>query len=144
MAAVTMTLEEKVYAMLTEQSPEGPIAACSNRIDVEGSHLTSWENDLRDWGMVYGFAYGVARAENPWQPEALAIGEALNAARAAFARWGGPIASRPDGQAVAAAAQAVQFAYSYANRDGAIAKSDPDLHAALGRLFAAIGDGEAC
>jgi hypothetical protein len=53
----------------------------------DGEYLTEFEQDCRDWGLAFGFAYGVARGEDPFESNDDVLARALLAAEDAFARW---------------------------------------------------------
>lgn len=53
----------------------------------EDECLTMFELDLIDWGLTVGLAYGVARAEDPFERVQSVVERAAQAARAAYARW---------------------------------------------------------
>jgi hypothetical protein len=50
-------------------------------------HLTEFEADLLDWGLIYGAAWGIARSEDPFESPRDLADRALEAARAEWARW---------------------------------------------------------
>lgn len=69
---------------------------------------------MREWGLVYGLALGMLLSEHPDADEAereQLAGRALDAARAAFMRWCGGIAPRPN---VASTVDAVLMAWEAA------------------------------
>jgi hypothetical protein len=86
-----MTLTEKVYGVITANRGAGP----DNTTNVlhqfprtGGGDLSQFELDCVDWGFTFGLAYGIARAEDPFEPNASVCERALEAARAAYTRWG--------------------------------------------------------
>lgn len=91
--AMTLTLAEKVYNTVAAERATGTKGA------MEGAHtfphtppdssLTSFELDCLDWGLVYGIAYGIARGEEPYELDTSVTDRALEAARAAYAKWAG-------------------------------------------------------
>lgn len=58
------------------------------------SHLGAFERDLLDWGSLFGFAYALARQENPWEPAASVAKRARETAWPVYLDWSGPIADR--------------------------------------------------
>jgi hypothetical protein len=53
--------------------------------------LSEFEKDIRDWGFVYGLAFGVAVAKWPAEPHAETARLAFGAALMVHVRWGGEI-----------------------------------------------------
>ena len=43
--------------------------------------------DLRDWGMTFGLAYGIARGEDPYESNESVAQRALDAARMVWKGW---------------------------------------------------------
>ena len=85
------SLTDKVSSVLSQDPPKGEDSALDG-LRVYPRHsdgLSEFEFDCRDWGFVFGVAYGVARSENPFEPNDELIERALLAARDAYARWGG-------------------------------------------------------
>ncbi len=88
----TLTLTEKVYGALAADHGSGAwdVHRASARYPKHsGDGLTSFELECRDWGLAFGIAYGIARGEDPFEPEERVCERAMTAARDAFARWGG-------------------------------------------------------
>jgi hypothetical protein len=54
-----------------------------------GKNLSEFESECRDWGFVYGLAYGMARGEDPYESTGSVSIRAMGAAIEAFKRWGG-------------------------------------------------------
>jgi hypothetical protein len=87
-----MTLTDRLYQVLAEVGSDvgHPVNVMHRFPGVpEDEVLTAFELDCKDWGFVYGMAYGIARSEDPWEADGQAAERALVAARDAFARWGG-------------------------------------------------------
>jgi hypothetical protein len=84
-----MTLTEKVYAVLGQEQSHGEAALATANRYPKGDALTELDLDCRDWGFVFGFAYGIARGEDTYEPEASVLDRAEAAARDAYARWAG-------------------------------------------------------
>lgn len=98
MPTMTMSLEAKLRAVLAvDDTGDGPTSVCSKRPGWHNLTLSNFEMDLRDWGMYFGIAFGIARGEEPFEAaESVAI-------RAAEAAWpifcelnGGFSRGRPD------------------------------------------------
>jgi hypothetical protein len=62
--------------------------------EPSGSRATRREEDMRLWGMTYGIALGLQIGADPESDLDTAAEDALDAARAAYARWAPPIAQR--------------------------------------------------
>jgi len=60
-----------------------------------GPQALAFEDDIRDWGLIYGIAYGLARADadyGAWDdPNELIADRAYKVARKWFAAWAGEI-----------------------------------------------------
>jgi hypothetical protein len=85
-----MTLEEKVYAVVSTEHAvgiQGPLEAIAEYPRDGGGRLSQFERDCRDWGLVFGVAYGIARGEDPFEREDSVTSRALAAAGGAFRRW---------------------------------------------------------
>jgi hypothetical protein len=54
----------------------------------EAGYLTNHETDVMVWSVVYGVAFGVARTEDPLEPNGKVAERALAAAVSAWARYG--------------------------------------------------------
>lgn len=82
----TMTLAEKVYSVVAAEG----INYIDDRLRVlPGGRLGEFEQDLRDWGMVYGVALGIARTEDLWESLESVSERAQAAALEAFKRLSG-------------------------------------------------------
>jgi hypothetical protein len=80
-------LGDRVHAILSEDDASGASIGCG--AEPAGIHPTDRERRLRDWGMVYGIAFGLAISEQPDRDGEELAREALGAARGAWARWAG-------------------------------------------------------
>jgi hypothetical protein len=67
---------------------------CEREPHVGRSKATKRESDMRAWGMTFGVAYGLLLAADPEGDVDTMAEDALDGARAAFARWSGTIAPR--------------------------------------------------
>lgn len=84
-----MQLADRVYAIIGTDTPtgyEGAVESVATK-PVHHPDLSEWEQDLRDWGLVYGLAYGIARGEDPYEPAHKVAERALEAADVAWRRW---------------------------------------------------------
>ena len=60
---------------------------CEREPSPPRSGATRREDDMREWGMTYGIAFGLQLGATPDVDWDTAAEDALDAARAAFARW---------------------------------------------------------
>ncbi len=127
--AEQMTLEEKLTAILmVDDTGRGPVGRCSAEPASYNSKLSEFEGDLRDWGLVYGMAFGLARMEEPCESMESVADRALIAARAAYKRYGGEISERHEPGPLVAA---VLRAYDEVEPMPSPRKLDDALHALL-------------
>ena len=143
----SMTLQERLHAMLSEQGPRGPVHHCQGQVPGEDG-LTGWERDLLDWGLIYGAAFALARLEDPFEREEDVAERAVAPAQAAWERWGSGFGLRPGGMRVARAAESAVCDYTHVAGGNlplaALDVSMRDLAEAIGEpLPAASGDEEA-
>jgi hypothetical protein len=93
------SVADAVYAQLTAGSyseHDEPTMFLDRRPLLEGNpSLGEWELDLRDWGLAFGMAWMLHRAEDPFAKPA-DIGErAFKDGWAAWTRWSGEFHQRP-------------------------------------------------
>lgn len=92
------TLAQKVRDALAEDHGPGPTRN-AGRFPATGLGafaLSSWENDLREWGVVSGLAFALALTERrPAETQEELAERALDAALAAWHVWGGGFSERP-------------------------------------------------
>jgi hypothetical protein len=81
------TLAERVCSLIMPDLGPGDWVANHPALP-EGTHLSGDELDIRDWGMIYGLAFGIARGEDAYEAVSSVGDRALRAAEAAFRRWG--------------------------------------------------------
>jgi hypothetical protein len=87
-ATTSNAIADKISAILDlDDTGRGFIGVASRRPQVK--HFSAWELDLIDWGAIYGLAFGIARAENPWESVESVAERALAAAWPKFLAWGG-------------------------------------------------------
>jgi hypothetical protein len=92
------TLTECVFSLLTEERPNGSqrVLEGVSQEPRDGARLTRRELDIRDWALTFGLAFGVALIEADAMEDRNSIRDtAVEAARAAYIRWGGKFAARP-------------------------------------------------
>jgi hypothetical protein len=95
--AERMTLEQKLEAAFESDTPIGFQWAYEWAHKIPGLPLSELQCDLRDWGLYFGVAYGIARSEDPYEPNGRVAARAYDAAAAFLARQIGiekPRASR--------------------------------------------------
>lgn len=87
------TLEEKVRGALSgDDTGSGPISQAA-KWPVGRPEATTSELDLRDWGVYYGVAFGIARGEDPYEPRDSVAARALEAAQRVYREYGGFVSS---------------------------------------------------
>jgi len=77
-------LATTVRAIAFEETPTGHKWAYEHLTSQPGEPLSDRGRDLREWGYLYGLAYGIARGENPYEPNAEAAERAYQAAIGVF------------------------------------------------------------
>jgi hypothetical protein len=88
--AKQMTLQEKLEATFVSDTPIGFEWAREYASKVPGVPMEHADLDLRDWGFYYGVAYGIARGEDPYEPNGSAAKRAFDAALEVFAAHAEP------------------------------------------------------
>jgi hypothetical protein len=79
------TVTERITALLrVDDTGEGPFGVCGNFPHGARGTLTQFELDMRDWGLVYGMASAMIRAEDPWETIDSVAARALAPAMHAF------------------------------------------------------------
>ena len=78
-------LEQRITAVMDADDIDGSMTVCDRYPRLEGRPLTAFERDVRDWGLIYGIAFGMARADAPDTPGAIVAEHAYKIARAKFA-----------------------------------------------------------
>lgn len=107
------TLAVRVSQVITDESQRAT-NRCEREPSLSGSQATRRERDMREWGMTHGLAFGLELGANPGADWDVIAEDALDAARAAFARWSAPIAPR---QPFSPAVDDVLLAYEHAHRE---------------------------
>lgn len=78
-------LSTKVRAIVFEETPIGHKWAYERVIsEPPAQDLNQREEDLREWGYVYGLAYGIARGEDPYEANQDVAERAYQAAMGVF------------------------------------------------------------
>ena len=84
-------LARKIYEAIGQEGICGPSLIETARtypVTPEGDHLTEFEQDIRDWGVMIGVAYGIARADDPFESRESVLERAQEAAQAAYCAFG--------------------------------------------------------
>lgn len=85
-------LAQRVYEIGAAE--RSAIDAASSEFGMpKGDDLSAFELDLRDWSVLFGLAYGIARGEDPYESNSSVARRAAEATRIAWQRWNG--VSRP-------------------------------------------------
>jgi hypothetical protein len=87
---ISMKLTEKVSTVLAAVAGNGfmdPVQTISVYPRAPTPGLTDFEADCRDWGFVFGLAYGIARGEEPYESDDSVCERAMTAAREVFSRF---------------------------------------------------------
>jgi hypothetical protein len=90
MAGSDMRLTDRVNTVLGAAAAPGfvdPVQAVSSYPRQREEGLTDFELDCRDWGFVFGVAYGIARGEEPYESDNSVCERAMTAAREVFSRF---------------------------------------------------------
>jgi hypothetical protein len=110
-------LRAHLDALCDEDDFAGGLPLLQQYPKIESRRLTPFEDDLRDWGFVYGLAFGLAMSANPDLTHAQAAELAYVPARKIGARWGGEIVDPAERREQAIRALARQYADAVARRD---------------------------
>ena len=93
-------LARKVYEAVTQDGMCGPClidTADAFPVVPGDSAMSEFERDIRDWGVVMGVAYGIARGEDPYESRDSVLARALPAAKEAYANYGDELIFTPAG-----------------------------------------------
>jgi aminoglycoside phosphotransferase len=80
------TLAIRVGRVVAEEHQRA-LERCEREPQANLSKATKRESDMRAWGMTYGVAFGLLLADDPDGDFDTIAEDALDGARAAFARW---------------------------------------------------------
>lgn len=86
MASSAEDLGQRVYAMIAVD--RGPIEYAHEGWEQQSkTPLSAFELNIRDWSLMLGLAYAIARGEDPYAPDDATAEKAIEAARAAWNRF---------------------------------------------------------
>ena len=84
-------LTDRVRRLSAEDDFAGALPEVDHYPRLRTRDLSSFERDVRDWGLVYGLVFGLAVAEWPDAPHAELARLAFFPALQVYRRWGGEI-----------------------------------------------------
>ncbi len=84
-------VEAQLQALCSEDNFGGSLVVVDDYPQLRTRALSLFEQDLRDWGYVYGLAFGLALSANPGMSHEDAARLAYGPARRVKVRWGGEI-----------------------------------------------------
>jgi len=84
-------LEANLQALREEDDFGGGLPVVGNYPSFENRDLSWFEMDLRDWGFVYGLAFGLLLRDNPELSHEDAAKRAFTPAHHVFVQWSGAI-----------------------------------------------------
>jgi hypothetical protein len=84
-------LEARLHALCDEDNFAHGLPVADNYPVIESRDVSLFESDLRDWGFVYGLAFGLAMSAYPELSHQDAAELAYSPARTVFRRWSGEI-----------------------------------------------------
>ncbi len=85
---LSSALAERVHAAMAAEDSSALDHGGTYPTKPDEAYLSTFELDCREWGIMYGFAYGIARGEDPYE-SVQSVGErALEAATEAWKRYG--------------------------------------------------------
>ena len=117
-------LAARVAAVIGEDNMDGAMNVCERYPALESHPLSAFECDVRDWGLIYGITFGLARAADGDEPGEIIAERAYKVARGRFAQWAGEIEDpevvreRAVGGVVREFTAAQRFAYQAAHTGG--------------------------
>jgi hypothetical protein len=88
---ISDALEAQLHALCSEDDFAGGLLVCDRYPEFETRELSLFEHNLRDWGYIYGLAFGLAMRDNPDMAHEDAARLAYMPARRVYARWSGEI-----------------------------------------------------
>jgi hypothetical protein len=80
-------ITERIRALLSLDDTDGVLEILDKH--PRAVELSEFERDLREWGFVFGMAFAIARAEDPWETNRSVAARALMPAFAAYTDWSG-------------------------------------------------------
>ena len=84
-------VEGQLRGLCSEDNFAGGLPVLEDYPEIRTRELSSFEREMRDWGFVYGLAFGLAVSANPKIAHEDAATLAFMPARHAYVRWGGEI-----------------------------------------------------
>ena len=84
-------LAARAAAVIGQDNMDGAMNACERYPALESHPLSAFECDVRDWGLIYGITFGLARAADGDAPGEIIAERAYKVARGRFAQWAGEI-----------------------------------------------------
>ena len=84
-------LEATMDAVMDQDNVGEAATVCWRYPRLPNHTLTRFEGKIRDWGLLYGIAFGLAKAEQGDEPNGVVAERAYKVARARFGRWAGEI-----------------------------------------------------
>jgi hypothetical protein len=84
-------LAARVAAVIGQDNMDGAMNVCERYPALESHPLSAFECDVRDWGLIYGITFGLARAADGDEPGEIIAERAYKVARGRFAQWAGEI-----------------------------------------------------
>lgn len=130
--ATVATISERIRALLSlDDMGEGPVGVCGKH--PRGIHLSEFERDLMEWGLVYGMAFAMARSEDPWETIESVAARAFMPALAAYTDWSGDMAKPDRNELVSAVISA------YGRQPSGRQEMSEELEDALVRLYNGSG-----
>jgi hypothetical protein len=98
-AVSEVTLADKIYELIAADDG-GFLSAIARALDAPGRELNEFERDVRDWSAAWGVAFGIARAEDPFEPFDSVLNRATEATKAAWKRYANRPPEPPPGRDV--------------------------------------------
>ena len=117
-------LAARVAAVVGQDNMDGAMKVCGRYPALESHPLSAFERDVRDWGLIYGITFGLARTADGDEPGEIIAERAYKVARGRFAQWAGEIEDpevvreRAVGGVVREFTAAQRFAYQAAHTGG--------------------------
>jgi hypothetical protein len=84
-------IEARLRSLCSEDDFAHGLTALEHYPEIRTRALSLFEQDLRDWGLVYGLAFGLALSANPQMAHEDAAQLAYWPARRVYGRWAGEI-----------------------------------------------------
>lgn len=136
MASTQMTLTDKVRSIMSrDDTGKGPMSAAHRLPGRCRGQLSQFELDLRDWGLVYGMTFGIARTEEAFETNEDVAERAYEPARLAWAAWAGStFAEREDREGPV---EELLTAYSKLSADE-VSALPKELYAALTEMSTSV------